>query len=64
MTTTITTPSRRSIPFAVNATRRQQLLEGLDDLDVGIRRREQVRAFQDSDRRRRPWVYFESSIAE
>jgi 3-isopropylmalate/(R)-2-methylmalate dehydratase small subunit len=57
-TTTITTPLRRSIPFEVNRTRRQQLLEGLDDLDVGVRRREQIRAFQASDRERRPWVYF------
>jgi 3-isopropylmalate/(R)-2-methylmalate dehydratase small subunit len=57
-TTTITTPSRRSIAFEVNRTRRQQLLEGLDDLDVGVRRRNQIRAFQASDRERRPWVYF------
>jgi 3-isopropylmalate/(R)-2-methylmalate dehydratase small subunit len=63
-TTTITTSSRRSIPFDVNPTRRQQLLEGLDDLDVGIRRREQIRAFQDSDRGRRPWVYVGSSTGE
>ena len=57
-TTVITTPGGRSIPFAVNPTRRQQLLEGLDDLDVGIRRRDLVTAFQRSDRQRRPWVYF------
>jgi hypothetical protein len=57
-TTTITTPSRKSITFEVNPTRRRQLLEGLDDLDVGLSRRAQIRAFQDSDRERRPWVYF------
>jgi 3-isopropylmalate/(R)-2-methylmalate dehydratase small subunit len=57
-TTTITTASGRSITFEVNPTRRQQLLDGLDDLDVGLRRRERIRAFQDSDRERRPWVYF------
>jgi 3-isopropylmalate/(R)-2-methylmalate dehydratase small subunit len=56
-TTTITTPSGHRMLFEVNSTRRQQLLEGLDDLDVGIRRREQIRAFQASDRERRPWVY-------
>ena len=55
--TVITTPGGLSIPFAVNPTRRQQLLEGLDDLDVGIRRRDLVAAFQRSDRQRRPWVY-------
>ena len=56
--TTITTASGRPIAFEVNPTRRQQLLDGLDDLDVGIRRRERIRAFQVSDRERRPWVYF------
>jgi 3-isopropylmalate/(R)-2-methylmalate dehydratase small subunit len=56
--TTITTPSGQAISFEVNPTRRQQLLDGLDDLDVGIRRRAQIRAFQASDREQRPWVYF------
>ena len=53
----ITAPSGRSIAFEVNPTRRTQLLEGLDDLDLGIRRRAQIEAFQRTDRRRRPWVY-------
>jgi 3-isopropylmalate/(R)-2-methylmalate dehydratase small subunit len=57
-TAVITTPAGESIPFAVSPTRREQLLEGLDDLDVGIRRRDLVTAFQRSDRQRRPWVYF------
>jgi 3-isopropylmalate/(R)-2-methylmalate dehydratase small subunit len=56
-TSLITAPSGRGIAFDVNPTRRQQLLEGLDDLDVGIRRRDQVAAFQERDRARRPWVY-------
>jgi 3-isopropylmalate/(R)-2-methylmalate dehydratase small subunit len=56
-TMTITAPSRRTIPFDVNPARRQQLLEGLDDLDVAVRRRAEVAAFQASDRERRPWVY-------
>jgi 3-isopropylmalate/(R)-2-methylmalate dehydratase small subunit len=58
-TVVITTPGGESIPFEVNPARRRQLLEGLDDLDVGIRRRDLVTAFQGSDRQRRPWVYFE-----
>ena len=58
-TTKITVPSGGVIPFAVNPMRRQQLLAGLDDFDVGIRRRDAVRAFQQADRERRPWVYFD-----
>jgi 3-isopropylmalate/(R)-2-methylmalate dehydratase small subunit len=53
----ITTPSGRSIAFEVNPTSRTQLLEGLDELDLGMRRRARVEAFQRVDRQRRPWVY-------
>ncbi len=59
---TITAPSGESIPFAVSPTRRQQLLDGLDDLDAGIRRRDLVTAFQRSDRQRRPWVYLGGTV--
>ena len=55
----ITAPSGRTIAFAVNAARRTQLLEGLDDLDLGVRRRGQISAFQRADRERRPWVYLD-----
>jgi 3-isopropylmalate/(R)-2-methylmalate dehydratase small subunit len=53
----ITAPGGLQIAFEVNPTRRTQLLEGLDDLDVGVRRRAEVEAFQRIDRVRRPWVY-------
>jgi 3-isopropylmalate/(R)-2-methylmalate dehydratase small subunit len=56
-TTILTSPRGNAIPFVVNPMRRQQLLEGLDDLDVGIRRRNEIKAFQEADRRIRPWVY-------
>jgi 3-isopropylmalate/(R)-2-methylmalate dehydratase small subunit len=53
----ITMPSGLPMAFEVNPTRRTRLLEALDDLDIGIRRRAQVQAFQRTDRERRPWVY-------
>jgi 3-isopropylmalate/(R)-2-methylmalate dehydratase small subunit len=53
----ITAPSSRTFAFEVNATRRTQLLEGLDELDLGVRRLAAVEAFQQTDRQRRPWVY-------
>jgi 3-isopropylmalate/(R)-2-methylmalate dehydratase small subunit len=53
----ITTPSGRTMAFEVNPRRRTQLLEGLDDLDLGMGRRAQIEAFQRVDRQRRPWVY-------
>jgi 3-isopropylmalate/(R)-2-methylmalate dehydratase small subunit len=50
-------PRGSTLPFTVDPLRRQQLLEGLDDLDVGLLRRSEVRAFQQADRVRRPWIY-------
>ncbi len=56
-TSVVRTPGGTSIPFEVNPLRRRQLLEGLDDLDAGLLRRDEVRAFQQADRARRPWIY-------
>ena len=53
----VRSPRGTSIPFVVNPTRRLQLLEGLDDLDVGLLRRDEIRAFQQTDRAMRPWIY-------
>jgi 3-isopropylmalate/(R)-2-methylmalate dehydratase small subunit len=55
--TVITSAQGTVIPFEINPTRRTQLLEGLDDLALGLRRLDLVRAFQAADRRRRPWIY-------
>ena len=53
----VRSPRGASIPFEVNPLRRRQLLEGLDDLDAGLLRRDDIRAFQQRDRTLRPWVY-------
>ena len=53
----ITSPSGQAIAFSVDPTRRIQLLEALDDLDFGIRRLAQIKAFERVDRERRPWAY-------
>ena len=56
-TCVIWSPKRKSIPFAVTPLRRRQLLEGLDDLDAGLLRRNDIRTFQGADRAVRPWIY-------
>ena len=53
----VRTPRGAAIPFTVDPLRRRQLLEGLDDLDAGLRRRDEIRAFQKADRDVRPWIY-------
>jgi 3-isopropylmalate/(R)-2-methylmalate dehydratase small subunit len=53
----IRSPRGARIAFTVNPLRRGQLLEGLDDLDAGLLRRDEIRAFQQRDRAMRPWIY-------
>lgn len=53
----VTSPRGTVTGFTFDPTRRIQLLEGLDDLALGLRRLDQVRAFEAADQRRRPWVY-------
>ena len=53
----VRSPRGASIPFTVDSLRRRQLLEGLDDLDAGLLRRDEIRAFQQTDRAVRPWIY-------
>lgn len=53
----VVAPSGRLFPFEVDPMHRARMLDGLDELDAALRRRDQVSAFQEADRRRRPWVY-------
>jgi 3-isopropylmalate/(R)-2-methylmalate dehydratase small subunit len=53
----VRSPRGASIPFTVDPLRRRQLLEGIDDLDAGLLRRDEIRAFQQTDRAVRPWIY-------
>jgi 3-isopropylmalate/(R)-2-methylmalate dehydratase small subunit len=53
----VRSPRGATIAFTVDPLRRRQLMEGLDDLDAGLLRRDQIRAFQETDRNVRPWIY-------
>jgi 3-isopropylmalate/(R)-2-methylmalate dehydratase small subunit len=50
-------PSGQRHSFIVEPLRRASLLEGLDEIDATLRRDADIRAFQNSDRARRPWIY-------
>ncbi len=43
--------------FQIEATRRSLLLDGLDSIAATLRMEAAITAFEDQDRRRRPWVY-------
>jgi 3-isopropylmalate/(R)-2-methylmalate dehydratase small subunit len=45
--------------FEIGAAEKQMLLEGLDAIDVTLKHRDQIAAWQAADRQARPWIYLE-----
>lgn len=54
---TITSPTGQRLTFAVDPMRRECLLEGLDDIGLTLKDDGLVRAWQEQDRQRRPWIW-------
>ena len=46
-------------PFAIDAEAKSMLLEGLDAIDLTLKHRDAIAAWQAADRQQRPWVYLE-----
>jgi 3-isopropylmalate/(R)-2-methylmalate dehydratase small subunit len=55
---TITSPSGARHLFEIDPRRRAGLLEGLDEIQLTLRREHEIRAFQAADRAQRPWIHF------
>ncbi|MFN3449851.1 MAG: 3-isopropylmalate dehydratase small subunit [Roseococcus sp.] len=53
----VITPRGEEIPFAVDARKRQALLEGLDDIALTLRQREAIEAWRARDSAARPWAW-------
>jgi 3-isopropylmalate/(R)-2-methylmalate dehydratase small subunit len=60
---TITSPSGTRHRFEIDPRRRAGLLEGLDEVLQTLRRDDEIRAFQASDRLKRPWIHFAGKSA-
>jgi len=54
---TITVPGLLTLSFEFAEHPRQALLQGLDDIDQSLLLRDDIEAFRQRDRARRPWVY-------
>ena len=54
---TITAPDGTAQAFAIDPTRREALLHGLDDIGLTLRDDAAIRAWQAADRERRPWAW-------
>jgi len=53
----IVTPTGREIPFEIEPARREALLEGLDAIDMTLKRRAAIDAYCERDRSDRPWIH-------
>ncbi len=53
----ITNARGLQIPFSIDDARRSALLEGLDEVGLTLKREAKIAGWQDSDRKRRSWVY-------
>ncbi len=54
---TIAAPDGSEVAFAIDAARREALLEGLDAIGMTLKLSDEIVAFQTADRLRRPWIY-------
>ena len=50
-------PDGSIIPFEVDPTRRQALLQGLDDIELTLKDAALITDWQNADRLRRPWAW-------
>ena len=54
--------SGHSYPFHVPALHRERILEGLDPVELTLKREPLIAAFQARDAKKRPWVYLERKL--
>jgi 3-isopropylmalate/(R)-2-methylmalate dehydratase small subunit len=53
----LTTPNGRQVKFSVPAFRLQQLLDGLDEIDMALRMEAKIGEFHARAAKRKPWLY-------
>jgi len=60
---TIVAPSGKSHRFDIDPRRREGLLQGLDEVALTLQRDDEIRSFQATDRKARPWIHFSRKSA-
>jgi 3-isopropylmalate/(R)-2-methylmalate dehydratase small subunit len=53
----VVTPEGAEIPFSTDARKRDALLEGLDDIALTLKRKDEILAWQKADRAKRAWAW-------
>jgi 3-isopropylmalate/(R)-2-methylmalate dehydratase small subunit len=58
---TVAAPGGTRLPFSIQESRRQALLQGLDEVGLTLIRAAEIDRFQAADRSRRPWIHRRSA---
>ena len=53
----VVSPRGKEYTFEISRLRREALLEGLDDIEITLKREALIAAHQLRDRQLRPWIY-------
>ena len=53
----INTSTGMSVAFQIDASRKQRLLEGLDDIGITLKNADHIRAYEDKQRLATPWLF-------
>ena len=54
---TVRTPSGKAMHFDIDATRRENLLNGLDEIGLTLRHADDIRAYEERRKRSEPWIF-------
>lgn len=57
----LTSPTGTQYRFEMPAAQREMLLEGLDPISLTLKLGDQITAFQERDRKERPWIYLNTA---
>ena len=53
----VSTPSGKSMGFDIDATRKANLLQGLDEIGITLKRADEIRAYEEMRKRTEPWIF-------
>ncbi|MEP7262811.1 MAG: 3-isopropylmalate dehydratase small subunit [Usitatibacter sp.] len=54
---TVTTPAGKAMRFDIDATRKENLLNGLDEIGITLRHADDIRAYEEKRKRSEPWIF-------
>ena len=54
---TVTTPAGKAMRFDIDATRKENLLNGLDEIGLTLRHADDIRAYEEKRKRSEPWIF-------